>query len=104
MSSSRPSLSSTQDRYSRGMRRSSSGAIPSLLMCQVSIAMPPFGAAAPATTATAVSTLFTFASKGMNSYTTFASVCRAASAQSSPKRSVSCGRPHGVPGMLPTLM
>ena len=40
----------------------------------------------------------------MISYTIFASVCSAASAQSSAKRSVSCGTAHGVPGMLPTLM
>ena len=51
-----------------------------------------------------MSTLLTLASKGMNSYTILASVCLAASAQSSPKRSVSCGISHGVPGMLPTLM
>ena len=42
MSSCCPSLSSTQDRYSSGIRRRSSGSIPSLDMCQVSIAMPPF--------------------------------------------------------------
>ena len=41
-------------RYSSGIRRSSSGAIPSLLMCQVSIAMPPFAAPAPPTTSSAV--------------------------------------------------
>ena len=73
-------------------------------MCHVSIAMPPFAAPAPPTTASASSTLLTFTSKGMISYTTFASVCFAASAQSSPKPSVTCEREAGVPGMLPTLM
>ena len=67
MSSSRPSLSSTHDRYSIGMRRRSSGAIPSFDMCQVSIAMPPFAAPAPPTTSSAASTLLTFTSNGMNS-------------------------------------
>src|SRR6476620_4613329 len=99
-----PSLSSIHERYCGGIRRSSSGAIPSLLMCQVSMAMPPLGAPAPPTTSTAVSIVFTVASKGMISYTTFASVCSAASAQSSAKRSVSTGTSHAVPGMLPTLM
>ena len=36
-------------------------------MCQVSIAMPPFAAPAPSTTASAASTLLTFTSNGMNS-------------------------------------
>ena len=41
-----PSESSTQLRCSRGIRRRSSGAIPSLAMCQVSIARPPLAAPA----------------------------------------------------------
>ena len=52
-----PSDSSTQVKYSRGIRLRSSGAIPSLPQCQVSIARPPFGAAAPVTTASAFSKL-----------------------------------------------
>ena len=67
MSSSLPSLSSIHDRYSSGMRRRSSGAIPSLDMCQVSIAMPPLAAPAPPTTSSTASRLLTFTSKGMNS-------------------------------------
>ena len=36
-------------------------------MCQVSIAIPPFGAPAPPTTSSAASMLWTFTSNGMNS-------------------------------------
>ena len=49
------------------MRRSSSGAMPSLDMCHVSIAMPPFAAPAPPTTSSTASMLRTFTSNGMNS-------------------------------------
>ena len=45
-----PSQSSTHDRNRSGMRRRSSGSSRSLPRCQVSIAMPPFGASAPSTT------------------------------------------------------
>jgi hypothetical protein len=65
--------------------------------------MPPFSAAAPPTTWSTVSRLFTFTSNGISSYTIVASVRSAASAQSSPKPSVSRGISAGTPGMLPTL-
>ncbi len=67
MSSKRPSESSTHDRYSAGIRLISCGAIPSLDMCQVSIARPPFGRAAPCTTSSAASSVWTLTSNGMNS-------------------------------------
>ena len=45
------------------MRRSSSGAIPSFDMCQVSIAMPPFAAPAPTTTSSTASIEWTLMSR-----------------------------------------
>ncbi len=65
MNSTGPSLSSTQASWSPGMRFSSSGAIRSLPMCQVSMARPPLGRPASVTSRIPSSSVFTFGSNGM---------------------------------------
>ena len=88
-------------RDARAARRARCRSLP---RCHVSIARPPLGASAPSTTASAVSSVVDVDVVGHELVDDLRVVCGAASAHSSPKRSVIRRSSHGVPAMLPTLM